>query len=195
MISCILKALLKDSTLAFRKNHWYGVDFCPATWEYIFSLDLLCAQLGWSWTYNNIISQEIGQTLNAWLMQQRSQNMAVRNVCVAAVLRLLVFTPGLCFSQTGRLGQLGLKENQAILVQNLTKCINQFINYKLPEDAAMPWEVQLSVVYATHDLAPSNPKEALAALASWQGGITCPVPPAINSCIAQIGTLCQKIKA
>ncbi|KAK3571741.1 hypothetical protein QTP86_018729, partial [Hemibagrus guttatus] len=183
LISCTLKALLKDSSLTFRKNSWYGVDFCPATWEYIFSLELLCSQLGWTWTYNNIISQEIGPTMNTWLMQQRPQQKAVRDVCVAAVLRLL-----------GRLGQLGLKENQATLVQNLAKAINQFGNHKLSENAAMPWEVQLSVVYATHDLAPSNPKEALAALASWQGGITHPVPPAIKSCIAQIGTLCQKIK-
>lgn len=80
-------------------------------------------------------------------------------------------------------------------VQNLEKYLNQLANYKLPKDEAMLWEVQLSVVYATHVLTPSNPKEALTALASWQKWITHPVPPAIKSCIAQIGMLCQKIKA
>lgn len=107
---------------------------------------------------------------------------------------LQFFTLGLCPSQTGRLGQLGLKENQATLVQSLAKAVKQFGNHKLSNNAAMPWEVQLSVVYATHDLAPSNPKEALVALASWQKGITCPIPPAIKRCTTQIGTLCQKTK-
>ncbi|KAG7335535.1 hypothetical protein KOW79_000228 [Hemibagrus wyckioides] len=183
LISCTLKCLLMDSSLTFRNNSWFGVDLCPATWEYVFSLELLCSQLDWSWTFTNIISQEIWPTLNTWLRRQSSQQRAVRDVCVAAILRLL-----------GRLGQLGLKENQATLVQSLAKAVNQFGNHKLSKDAAMPWEVQLSVLYATHDLAPSNPKEALVALASWQKGITCPVPPAIKRCTTQIGTLCQKTK-
>ncbi|GAA6099907.1 little elongation complex subunit 1-like isoform X1 [Tachysurus ichikawai] len=37
-----------------------------------------------------------------------------------------------------------------------------------------------------HDLAPSNPREALETLTSWQEGIAQPVPPAVTSCITQI---------
>ncbi|GAA6094380.1 little elongation complex subunit 1-like isoform X1 [Tachysurus ichikawai] len=182
IISSTLKALLQDSSLTFKKNRWYGFDLCPAAWDYIFSLDLLCTQQGWMWTFKNIISQEIWLNMSTWLMQKRCQQTAVGDVCVAALLRLL-----------GRLGQLGLKEKEARLVKNLANGIKDFGNYRLSDVAGMPWEVQLSVFYATHDLAPGNPREALKALKSWQERITQPVPPAVTSCITQISTLCQKI--
>ncbi|GAA6066708.1 little elongation complex subunit 1-like [Tachysurus ichikawai] len=179
LISSTLKALLQDSSLTFRKNSWYGVDLCPAAWDYIYSLDLLCTQQGWMWTYRNVINQEIWQTMSTWLMQKGSQQTAIGGVCVAALLRLL-----------GRLGQLGLKEKEARMVQNLANGIKEFANYTLPDVAGLPWEVQLSVFYATHDLAPSNPREALEALTSWQEGIKQAVPPAVSRCITQIRTLC-----
>ncbi|XP_046711805.1 little elongation complex subunit 1-like [Silurus meridionalis] len=55
MITITLKSFLEDSSLRFVKNSWYGYDLCPATWNYIFSLNLLSAQLGWTWTITNII--------------------------------------------------------------------------------------------------------------------------------------------
>ncbi|XP_060733165.1 little elongation complex subunit 1-like [Tachysurus vachellii] len=180
IISSTLKSLLHDSSLTFKKNSWYGIDLCPAAWDYIFSLDLLCTQQGWIWTFKNIISQEISQAMSTWLKQKRSQQMAVRDVCVATLLRLL-----------GRLGQLGLKEKE--LVQNIANGIKDFGNFRRSDVAGMSLEVQLSVFYATHDLAPSNPREALETLTSWQEGIAQPVPPAVTSCITQISKLCQKI--
>ncbi|XP_027021794.2 little elongation complex subunit 1-like isoform X2 [Tachysurus fulvidraco] len=181
IISSTLKALLHDTSLTFRKNSWYGVDLCSAAWDYIFSLDLLCTQQGWIWTFKNIISQEICQAMSTWLKQKRTQEMAVRDVCVATLLRLL-----------GRLGQLGLKEKE--LVQNIAKGIKVFGNFRRSDVAGMSLEVQLSVFYATHDLAPSNPREALETLTSLQEGIAQPVPPAVTCCIKQISRLCQKIQ-
>ncbi|KAF7707930.1 hypothetical protein HF521_016987 [Silurus meridionalis] len=47
--------MITSTLKSFLENSWYGYDLCPATWNYIFSLDLLCAQLGWTWTITNII--------------------------------------------------------------------------------------------------------------------------------------------
>ncbi|XP_053351179.1 little elongation complex subunit 1 [Clarias gariepinus] len=181
VITSILKALLEDSTLMFQKHDRHGDDLCPASWEYIVSLDLLCAHLGWKWTHDNIIGKELWPVMNAWVTQPRSEQTPVRDVCVAAVLRLI-----------GRLGQLGLKEKLCMSVQNVAKAINLFGKHGISE--GVPWEVQLSAVYTIYDLAPSNPKEALEALASWRGEIRESVPPAVTSCLTQIGSLCRQLK-
>ncbi|KAI5086517.1 little elongation complex subunit 1, partial [Silurus meridionalis] len=175
-ITSTLKALLEDSSLTFQKNSWYGDDLCPAAWDYVFSLDLLCAQLGWTWTYKNMLGNDIWQTLDTLLLQTRTEQTPYRNVSVAAVFRLL-----------GRLGQLGLKKNMAVSVRNLLKGIHEFGNRKLSKD--LPWEVQLAMVYATHDLAPSNPKVALKTVESWRQKIRQPVPLAVTKCLEQIGFL------
>ncbi|KAF7707906.1 hypothetical protein HF521_016963 [Silurus meridionalis] len=148
-ITSTLKSFLEDSSLRFLENSWYGYDLCPATWNYIFSLDLLCAQLGWTWTITNIIRKDLWLILNTWLRQARTEQTPFRDVCVAAVFRLL----------------------------------------------GMPWEVQLSVIYATHDLAPSNPEAALKTLESWRKNSTQPVPPAVIKCITQISFLCHQTKS
>ncbi|GAA6089971.1 little elongation complex subunit 1 [Tachysurus ichikawai] len=181
MITTILKAFREDDTLMFQTHDRHGYDLCPAAWDYICSLDLLCAHLGWKWTHDNIIGKELWPVLNAWVTQPRPQQTPVRDICVAAVLRLI-----------GRLGQLGLKEKLCVSVQNVAKAINLFGKHGISE--GVPWEVQLSAVYAIYDLAPSNPKDALEALASWRGEITRPVPPAVTSCITQIGSICRQIK-
>ncbi|XP_046703353.1 little elongation complex subunit 1-like [Silurus meridionalis] len=182
MITSTLKSFLEDSSLRFVKNSWYGYDLCPATWNYIFSLDLLCAQMGWTWTITNIIRKDLWLILNTWLRQARTEQTPFRDVCVAAVFRLL-----------GRLGQLGLKENLPMSFQILAKSINQFVTQQLSK--GMPWEVQLSVIYAIHDLAPSNPEAALKTLESWRKNSTQPVPPAIIKCITQISFLCRRTKS
>ncbi|XP_027017909.2 little elongation complex subunit 1 [Tachysurus fulvidraco] len=182
MITTILKAFHEDDTLTFQTHDRHGYDLCPAAWDYVCSLDLLCAHLGWKWTHDNIIGKELWPVLNAWVTQPRPQQTPVRDICVAAVLRLI-----------GRLGQLGLKEKLCVSVQNVAKAINLFGKHGISE--GVPWEVQLSAVYAIYDLAPSNPKDALEALASWRGEITRAVPPAVTSCITQIGSICRQIRA
>ncbi|XP_076826684.1 little elongation complex subunit 1 [Brachyhypopomus gauderio] len=181
MVRSTLKALLEDGDLKFQKHDRYGDDLCPRAWEYIFTVDLLCAHLGWKWTLENIIGKELWPVMNTWVTQPRHEQTPVRDVCVAAVLRLI-----------GRLGQLGIKEKLCEFVQNVSKPINLFAKHGIAE--GVPWAVQLSAVYAIYDLAPINPKEALEALASWRGDTTQPVPPAVTSCITQIGSLCRQIK-
>ncbi|KAF7709840.1 hypothetical protein HF521_016690, partial [Silurus meridionalis] len=163
-ITSTLKALLKDKSLTFQKSSWYGDDLCPAAWDYVFSLDLLCAQLGWIWTVSHVIRKDVWLILNTWLKQTQTEETNFRNVSVAAIFRLL-----------GQLGQKALRENVAASVEDLAKRITKF---RRQND--LPWEVQLAVVYATHDLAPSNPKVALKSLESWKQNLTKPIPPAVT---------------
>ncbi|KAI5107414.1 little elongation complex subunit 1 [Silurus meridionalis] len=179
MIVCTLKDLFEDHSLRFQKSSWYGYDLCDAAWNYIFSVDLLCAQLGWPWTLNNIIRMDLWLILNTWLRKTRSGQTPFRGICLGAVFRLL-----------GRLGKQGLKEN--MLVENLAKNMIEFGNQNLSK--GMSWEVQLSVIYAIHDLSASNPEKALKALISWQQKIRQPVPPAVTMCLKKIGLLCHQIR-
>ncbi|XP_073667776.1 little elongation complex subunit 1 isoform X2 [Paramisgurnus dabryanus] len=182
MVNSTLKALREDKDLTFQKHQRHGHDLCPAAWEYIYTLDLLCTHMNWKWTHDVVIGKELWPIMNAWVTQQRPLQTPIRDVSVAAVLRII-----------GRLGQLGIKQRLFKSVQNVAKAINLFGKHGITE--GVPDEVQLSAVYAIYDLAPCNPKEALEALASWRSETSQQVPSAVTSCITQIGSLCRQIKS
>uniref|UniRef100_A0A672LV08 KIAA0947-like (H. sapiens) n=1 Tax=Sinocyclocheilus grahami TaxID=75366 RepID=A0A672LV08_SINGR len=161
LISSTLKALQEDKDLTFQKHDRHGHDLCPAAWEYIL--------------------KELWPIMNTWVTQPRFQQSPVRDVSVAAVLRLI-----------GRLGQLGMRQILCKSVQNVAKAINLFGKHGITE--GVPIEVQLSAVYAIYDLAPCNPKDAMEALASWRSETTQPIPSAVTSCITQIGSICRQMK-
>jgi len=55
LISNTLKALQEDKALTFQKHDRHGHDLCPAAWEYIYTLDLLCTHMKWKWTHDYVI--------------------------------------------------------------------------------------------------------------------------------------------
>ncbi|KAL0963288.1 hypothetical protein UPYG_G00304180 [Umbra pygmaea] len=180
MVSTTLTCIKEADKMSFQKHPRQGQDLNPVAWQHIFTLDLLCFQAHWTWTFDNVLSPELWPMMNSWLTQPRSGPMPIKDVTMAAGLRLI-----------GRLGQLGIKE-RCDSVRNIASVINTFTRQGQSE--GVPWEVQLAAIYTVYDLSPCNPKEALAALASWRQETTQTVPPAVTSCITQIASLCRHIQ-
>ncbi|XP_012688932.2 LOW QUALITY PROTEIN: little elongation complex subunit 1 [Clupea harengus] len=180
LISSTLWTLRTRGEMQFQQHSRHGYDLCSASWEYIFTLDLLCAYQKWMWTHDNVIRKELWPIMNAWVTQSRSQKGPIQDVTVATVLKLI-----------GRLGQQGIKEKYSTAVCKIATVINMF--GRQAQSEGVPWEVQLAAAYAIYDLSPSNPKEALVALAEWRGEASEGVPPGITSCLTQISSLSRKV--
>ncbi|XP_041100642.1 little elongation complex subunit 1-like isoform X1 [Polyodon spathula] len=183
LITGTLVALKTGVRMKFQPHDKCGEDLCPFVWEHIFATELLCSQLQWKWTHDNLICKELWPIMNKWVKQRKGIDQAgfTADITVAAVLRLI-----------GRLGQLGLKKRYVESVKNVATVINTFGRHANAE--GVPWGVQLATVYAIYDLAPSNPKEAMESLAAWRSETTRTVPPAVTSCITQMGSMCRQIR-
>ncbi|XP_058868796.1 little elongation complex subunit 1 [Acipenser ruthenus] len=183
LITGTICALKTGVCMKFQPHEKRGEDLSPPVWDHIFATELLCSQLQWKWTHDNLICKELWPIMNKWVKQGKGieQVGITSDVTVAAVLRLI-----------GRLGQLGLKKRYVDSVKNVATVINTFGRHANAE--GVPWGVQLATVYAIYDLAPSNPKEAMESLAAWRSETTRTVPPAVTSCITQMGSMCRQIR-
>lgn len=55
LLSSMLASLRAGGGMQFQHHSRHGDDLCPNSWEYVFAVDLLCAQQKWKWTHDNII--------------------------------------------------------------------------------------------------------------------------------------------
>lgn len=55
MASNLLLEMQSCPKVEFQQSEQYGEDLSEDAWQYIFAIDLLCTNLKWDWTHDNVI--------------------------------------------------------------------------------------------------------------------------------------------
>ncbi|XP_050565096.1 little elongation complex subunit 1 isoform X3 [Cygnus atratus] len=180
MTSNLLLEMQSCPKVEFQQSERYGEDLSEDAWQYIFAIDLLCSNLKWDWTHDNVISKVLWPSMDKWV-KKRKEHGSVQSIpdsIIALTLRLI-----------GRLGQIGLKEGYISAVKNISSVIALFVHHAKEED--VPWGVQLAAVYSLCDLGSSNPVGIVEAINAWRATALNSIPFAVTSGLAEITSLCK----
>ncbi|KAM9200208.1 little elongation complex subunit 1 [Mergus octosetaceus] len=180
MASNLLLEMQSCPKVEFQQSERYGEDLSEDAWQYIFAIDLLCTNLKWDWTHDNVISKVLWPSMDKWIKKRKEHETAqsIPDSIIALTLRLI-----------GRLGQIGLKEGYISAVKNITSVIALFVHHAKEED--VPWGVQLAAIYSLCDLGSSNPVGIVEAINAWRATVLNSIPSAVTSGLAEITSLCK----
>lgn len=180
LTSNLLLEMQSCPKVEFQQSERYGEDLSEDAWQYIFAIDLLCTNLKWDWTHDNVISKVLWPSMDKWVKKRKEHGSAqsIPDSIIALTLRLI-----------GRLGQIGLKEGYISAVKNISSVIALFVHHAKEED--VPWGVQLAAVYSLCDLGSSNPVGITEAINAWRATALNSIPSAVTSGLAEITSLCK----
>lgn len=180
MASNLLLEMQSCPKVEFQQSEQYGEDLSEDAWQYIFAIDLLCTNLKWDWTHDNVISKVLWPSMDKWIKKRKEHETAqsIPDSIIALTLRLI-----------GRLGQIGLKEGYISAVKNISSVIALFVHHAKEE--GVPWGVQLAAIYSLCDLGSSNPVGIVEAINAWRATVLNSIPPAVTSGLAEITSLCK----
>ncbi|XP_067147144.1 little elongation complex subunit 1 isoform X3 [Apteryx mantelli] len=180
MVSSLLLEMQSCPKVEFQSSEQYGEDLNEDAWQYIFAVDLLCSNLKWNWTHDNVISKVLWPSMDKWIKNRKVPEVvqSIPDTMIASTLRLI-----------GRLGQIGLKEGYLSAVRNISSVIGLFVQHAKEED--VPWGVQLAAIYSLCDLGSSNPVGIVEAIHAWKTATLNSIPFAVTSGIAEITSVCK----
>ncbi|XP_072180647.1 uncharacterized protein [Diadema setosum] len=190
-----LIGLIRDKSSSIKHSD-DGPRLSPRCYEAVMSLELVASCLGWEWTNNWLIREQLWPILKDWSRTLKERGEASHEtgagleagpeagpeagqgetdhatVTACAVMKTI-----------GNVSQIGLVSSPAS-VQTLMKIL---IGVLQQPSESIPWPMQFFTAQAICDLSPCNLAVASEALAAWSVRPLCTIPGPLAGRIAQLG--------
>ncbi|XP_071484336.1 uncharacterized protein [Diadema antillarum] len=186
-----LIGLIRDKSSSIKHSD-DGPRLSPRCYEAVMSLELVASCLGWEWTNNWLIREQLWPILKDWSRTLKEKGEASREIGAGLEAGLeagqdetdhATVTACAVMKTIGNVSQIGLASSPAS-VQTLMKIL---IGVLQQPSESIPWPMQIFTAQAICDLSPCNLAVASEALAAWSIRPLCTIPRPLAGRIAQLG--------